>query len=469
MLAAFTGCAVAPQPTSGVAVDALESTCAGGGSTHNDMPHNDMPHNDMPHNGLTTEALQENAALLAFLSQNPLSTDAFVQAGLEVRQVLATESARTLLSYVVSCALDPCTAVKVKDALGQTHSFRGELGYCGPEAPTMLRGWSGAAPTEACQEMVSSCILARTNALGKRVVLSLRDSVYARPLVERVPVETMYRESRGTDIASFSPCPPDAASVPPAERNCGYSPRYMGRCLAGESVQLTAPPGLVVRVCEGIHGCDHPEGPNPTAGDPRWYSRHLPVTGQSSTGKWKFSCPGTHPEDGTVRAPIGPWRTYGVMLAPLDPAAPVPPEADVQAANKGYPAPETQVFTHREGAFYGNLFQSACTKLPCPAASAMLSGKQYACYSDIWSDGLAVLADRLCASSNADCFQNEPGPCLPAPEGQCDRESNETQRRYTSCGWTDLPNFLTKHTVTVYLNHPCDLNDLKNCALAHLP
>ena len=458
-LATLVGCGAVSLIASAAAPICPADPSSSSGMPHNDMPHNDMPHNDMPHNGLTADALRNNASLISYLRDHPLNSVALTALGNDVRRLLDKPEARSLLSYVVSCALDETQSVKVTDGQGCIHEFRGQLGYCSDSAPSPLRGWSTGAAPQACQEMVSSCVLARTNALGKRVMISMRDSLNARSLERIVPVDTQYRENHGTNIVSFSPCTGPTPS--PENRNCGYSPRYVGRCTASSEVHLVAPHGVFVRICEGVHGCDNEALPTITPGGRRWYSRRLQVKGDPSTGAWKFQCPSEDPDAQTVRGPIGQHRTYSVMLTSNDPATMVARDADVSAP--GYPATEAETFPYREGAFYGNLFET-CDKVACGVGAKLLAGKQYACSSEIWSDGSAMLADRLCARPSGECFQNQPGTCQ-APSNFCDKQSTEVQSRYLSCGYRAQPEFLGKHAVTVYLNHPCDLNNAQNCAL----
>ena len=76
-----------------------------------------------------------------------------------------TVQGRELLSYLVSCAL-PAGVHAILPGASATVSFPGDLGL----AP----GWRERPLTPAEQEIVSACILARVNAFGVPVRLSMR-------------------------------------------------------------------------------------------------------------------------------------------------------------------------------------------------------------------------------------------------------------------------------------------------------
>ena len=165
------------------------------------------------------------------------------------------------------------------------------------------------------------------------------------------------------------------------------------------------------------------------------------------------------------------------MVAPPELSRPLPATADVALSAPGvyrrYPASEEEVFTVREGAFYGNLFKPVGSGV---SPTAMLPGDQYACYSDVWTDPMAHMADRLCAGRDEACFENLPGPCLMTSGhgGLCEGKLDGS---YYGCAAPveeedDSPAEPTrsKHVVTVYLNHPCDVaSDVDKCQKAYAP
>ncbi|HSS01981.1 MAG TPA: hypothetical protein VLM79_33210, partial [Kofleriaceae bacterium] len=98
-----------------------------------------------------------------------------------------------------------------------------------------------------------------------------------------------------------------------------------------------------------------------------------------------------------------------------------------------------------------------------------LVGQLYACYSDVWTDGIAHDADRLCAG--IPCFDNSPEPCLwqsgspgtPATIHACTDESCPLEESYLGCN-AHAGEQRWDHAITVFLNDPCDLStDLCSC------
>jgi len=440
---------------------------------------NDMPNNDMPNNGLTVQALTKNQALVTALAGAPLTAAVFTG------DALASPYAADLVKYVVSCALDPCDEVELPTRTVEQRTlaasfggaFRGELGLCGDRYNQLAAAreprWRDAAPSAGCLERVSACVLARTNALGQRVVLSIRGDGTA--LSAQVPVQPAFREHHGTPIVSFAPCggPPGAGA--PGDRNCGWAPRFVGECVAGSRVQLAATTPAEVRICAGIYGCDHDApGAGPTtlpASDTPWYGGTWLATSPTPADAVAFTCPANGPIlDASRRAGY-----YAVMVAAPAGLSSVPMTTDVRRVgpvapdHDQYPAPEREVFTYREGAFYGNLFAVASPQFP---SNTMLWGDQFACYGDRWDKGNALLAARLCAGTGSDrdgagtpCFANPPRAC-DGPTPAC----TTTDLVATSCVGIRADADAARrwgHPYTTYLNHPCDLfTDRRVCATA---
>jgi hypothetical protein len=76
-----------------------------------------------------------------------------------------SEEGRELLRYTVECALPPDTSVTIADSEGTEHTFDGLVGLA-PE-------WETEACEEECQEWVSACLFARSNAYGESVMIEL--------------------------------------------------------------------------------------------------------------------------------------------------------------------------------------------------------------------------------------------------------------------------------------------------------
>jgi hypothetical protein len=436
-----------------------------------------MPHNDMPHNALSVTALEDSHALIASLATRALSRNLFDDVELETQ--LTRGFAADLVKYVISCALDPCEEVAIPKKLIAVHSkfgeaFQGELGQCGKRYGDPP--WRSSAPSQACLERVSACILARTNAMHSRVVFSMRGEGTA--LQPRVPVETSFRENDGTPIVSFRGCDAECLWGDPLKRNCDWEPRYVGQCTSGTKVRLglTDPKRTArIRVCAGIYGCDSyakDAGPTTVPGS------KLPIYGglliaPTAANVIDFDCPANGPILGGTTAT----GYYAVMLAAPTSSTRLPSETDVQRIDSSgaalsatdsdsYPAPEQAVFTYREGSFYGTLFKDR-QQQPAPSCGAsMLSGNQYVCYSSLWTKGTAMAAHRLCAGASGDpwlsekgCFVNRPRPC-DGPEGSGYCAPHATPLVATQClGISAATSVATtwQHPYTSYLNHPCDL------------
>jgi hypothetical protein len=299
-----------------------------------------------------------------------------------------------------------------------------------------------------------------------------------------VPIETRWRENEGlTEIASFGE---------------GWSPRFVGRCSGGR-VSLHLNGNGTLRVCKGIYGCDGPRAKHP------YYAGFIAEQALEHGEALTFQCPDSGPKaNGTDH------HYFSVMVADLRPKVPVAgPLHDLKRLdvvpstcgnNFDYPASEEQVFTYREGGFYGNLFQPAVV-----TDAGTIAAEEYSCYSDVWGDGLARLAGRACAgpitgaqpslgcpadftdslppdAGESLCFVNPPqgclrhSPCVDAGHAHvnvCTTEFGATtnylgcandpaaatrQASYLECHGFPIgrPATTWGYATTVYLNDPCD-------------
>ena len=352
-------------------------------------------HNDMPRNGLTPEAIGK------------------------------------LVEYIASCALD--RDVKLGSPFDKRGTLHGELGLCGRRSPH--GDWRKAPPTKDCLQTVSACVLARVNALHRKVLISVRgEPACLFPLQPRVPVEPAYREDDGArGIESFAACAADAR--PSADQRCGFAPRFVGRCVPGAKLHLTFEREGLARVCKGLYGCNAGEDHPPYAG-------HVESRSVKAGRGLKFACPA----NGTFSLQVAS-MTGGPVDTALDAAV-------QRTAEVRYPANEEEVFAVREGAFYGNLFEKPGQHKPDRA----LFGDQFACYDRGWSDPIAHFADRLCASPEATspCFENRPVEC-PA---SCSGTSAPPESAFLGCQGVryDGAPPARWNGVTVFLNDPCDLS-----------
>jgi hypothetical protein len=363
-------------------------------------------------------------------------------------------------------------------------------------APVSIRVSSSAC---LCSSMIaiaviglSLAVLARVNAVEARVALSMRGD--GRATRSKVRVETQFREDHGTPIQSFKACDQMCLWGDPTRRNCDWEPRYVGQCVRGprdnsvvRKVRLKLDPGTTrrVRICKGIYGCDDSDpalgagaATAPVFSDGRFVEFPTYYGGEmiryTSVGDTvEFDCPENGPLVSTVSTTKLRTGYYSVMLGTRDPGAPIPPDADVAlekqlpeaakepfATHDAYPASEVNVYTYREGGFFGSIFSPVST-VSCPAEQ-ILSGDQFVCHSDVWTAGAAIFADRLCAGPTGvktNCFPNPPGNCDPSPEPPpaCTRKppGDPAPAVYDTCDFRSTGPW--KHPFTTYLNHPCDL------------
>lgn len=460
------------------------------------------------HNGLSVAALEHNAitankAALLVLSRFPLTTstlegtnpavaaayhsmDASTNMGDQLHDAVAQEA----MQYVVACALGRDQRVSYHNRFGDNVTFSGGLGICGTQggATSPVGDWSAAAPTSDCLELVSACLMARTNALGKRIFLSLRGQPSAPSLLPAqlpvfslagsVPTQVHYKE--GARVASYQACATSRSGV---ARDCGWTAKSIGRCVAGEVVTIGAGANVtscsdplgsasgdtMLRVCRGLYGCD--------TTTPAYASPYAGMIGQNDDAcaghnpSVQFVCPA----NGPLVDPADPVTRYGyysVMMAPHDSASTLSGTETIAVTSGVYPATERQVFSYPEGGFFGNIFQP--TQLGAGIATrVLLTGAvadslvlnpgtdppvmfkdMHACYADEWTDGVAELTGRMCLASTGTCGIRIAGPCssrcaiLDGPEIVGDGDYHGC-RDFTGRSWSK--------PVTTFLNYPCDL------------
>jgi hypothetical protein len=423
----------------------------------------------MPKNGISPESLRANQKLLERLKTSRLS-----ELKLDDVEPFSTQDkdleplANELVSYIVDFALGPDQPVTVTvPQFNKVYKWSGSQGVCAKRA-SPLGDWFNDLPQQSCLEMVSSSVLARVNALNKVVRISVRAPGDVVAIFDKVPVEPITREKnaagQGTMIESFADCIGASGRKPTkATDDCGWSPRYVGQCAAGKEINLklgsvqAGSPSVLVRVCAGIHGCNYAK--YGTGDDRRRYIQNI-VNGElDSTGdSIEFTCPSNGPYEyvhgGDAVKMVG-YGYFSVMTSA--------PGADVIFDGSGdvkYPAREEDVFRYQEGAFYGDVFGSVAAV----HSGKVLFGNQYACYAPNWGEGVAKLADRLCAVPHPtdvqidNCFVNAPKSCW---DSVCDMAIAGHHRAYAWCREGELR---WNYPITVYLNHPCDLSSDAACS-----
>lgn len=422
----------------------------------------------MHKNGLSKEAFSRNAltlnpAALAALTTHPLTQAMMTNPDLS--SALGDPNARAVMTELVRCALKPTTTFVYTSSNGTQTSFTGEVGLCS-DASHSGGDWSVGVPSETCQQLVTGCVLSRVNAFGQSVPISIQGDNSVPPPASSVTTEKTYRAPTTSDpaigqtIASFLPCFPAG--------NCGqWVAGSVGTCAAGARVTLTETStcNIPLQICDGIAGCVDPTQGDPPGAVPS--QNRLPVTRTSCTAA--FDCP-----------PSGAFSTM-IKLTGLQVKPPI------QATNATYPATEDQVFGVREGAFYGNMFDtSGLTRMTCTwNGSRTCVGKVctdcqpipvianthvYSCFAagiahNRNENGAVYENDRVCAGAS-NCFNHTPDRCY-----YNDATDNATMGSH--CTW-DGQTFGTckdptgsdpkaYHVITTYLHASCDLIDSNVC------
>jgi hypothetical protein len=386
----------------------------------------------MPQNRLHPGVIDANLDLLDHVWSYSLTTPGFnelLQAHPEVASLFNTgqpTSAEYLMEAITSCALNSEQSVTA-DGMTPSHTWWGEFGLC--SGPTGTWGdWAGEGDTwtsgSACWEIVAGCVLARMNALGKHVPISLRVANLDGHLREfepatKVRVRTTLREGQTAGGE--------------------WQPEFVGICARDEMVTLQRDDSTKVRVCKGIHGCDpggqHAMGP----GSAHVYAGFVGDF-EAGSGAIEFPCP-----TDVSTAPNGrPDRAYFSVM--VDPAVAGTPSRDLVAPLRSdvpfviYPATEQEVFTYPEGAFYGGLYRTESFGI-----------ERWACHSEMWQSSKSYFADRLCADPGNPQNCGLQGTSV-ACEAACAGRS--PQGAYFGCQVPNIPNFQYYSTVTVFLNEP---------------
>jgi hypothetical protein len=133
-----------------------------------------VANNAITMNALTTNALTTHPERLRELIESPLVDDSF-KPGSSLGDALWDPSAQQVMEYLVSCALEPGQRLSWPPPSSPgpplaPMTWEGSLGLC----PRWGQAAGGVAGDAACQELVSACLLARNNAFGMPVQISLR-------------------------------------------------------------------------------------------------------------------------------------------------------------------------------------------------------------------------------------------------------------------------------------------------------
>jgi hypothetical protein len=381
--------------------------------------------NSLSTDALVLNAIATNAQANGWLATRPLAplfhpAYATQQENIYLRTQLRDPDAQQFMEYLVSCALKTGQDLQYYDPLGTPPGpkvWRGKAGLC-PQ-------WLSSAPTADCLNRVSACILARNNALGKRVELSIRGELPVVPAP--FPLETVTRPAEHDPdttlwLPSFQTC---AVPSTGAARSCGWTADAIGSCTPGSTVWVGAGgqsscPGsalgsssgarMVLRVCKGTVGCEHLD------------SRFLAKADASCAGMdpaVSFTCPA----EGYFSVMTAPWDSTLSGTA----AVAVTPSPSAR-----YGLSEQQVYTVREGAFYGNIFDPKALATQVEVRVTRVGDREYyevvgdevviqgaiyrlmySCYDPAWTNGAAYSTNRVCAlpNSGANCAATVVGAC----------------------------------------------------------
>lgn len=418
-------------------------------------------YNGILYNGILYNSLTANAQANPVMAQVPLATESYDGRVPELKQQLSDSLTQSFMGYLVSCALEPGQVVKY-DEPGWENQWEGAMGLC-PD-------WNYGPASQECQEIVSSCLLARVNANGKAVEVSFRGHDGYGLEIElgsEVPSGDTY-EDKTPVTALTTECSVASSSI---WRECGWDHDFVGYCGPGSTVTVGAgaPPASscasskigktydvgygtdsIMRVCSGILGCK--------TSDPTFIG-HADNTCGTYQPSVTFTCPSS--------------GYYTVMTANRWSHRKV---ETATAANAGYMhASERQVFSWREGAFYGNLFGALHGQVDVhydPQIGKVV-GRQYvvegavytnmwACYSNVWTYPDAYMKDRVCAGSATNCAATPVGACqyhaTGSPTYVCDYNDGDPvlgDSDYQGCKGKNGTYW--KNAITTYLNDPCDV------------
>lgn len=449
-------------------------------------------------NSLTTQELVVNAIAANHNANEALSTSSLeslfdpdlMVAGPKsslVNHQLRDPYAQRFMAYLVGCALGQGETLTwlnpLQPAGSQESEWVGSAGLC--------PWWRTSVPGAACLKRVTACLLARNNGLGYRVELSMRGELrepalsLAQPFVLdswTTPVNQLPTAS--APMNSAMPC---AEQTTGANRDCGWTMHSVGWCPAGQTISVgaggpetcsaEAPLGssedarMVLRVCNGIAGCNSNDTRHVASSEGCTPGSTNPDPAMDSDPSVRFTCPANG-------------GYFSVMTAPWDSDA--PGTANV-AVTPGVQAPlsERGVYRIREGAFYGNLFGKDALRDDINVTVTLATGTRdkyvvnrppsrqtkpifkdlYACYDPGWVYGQAYATYRVCAlpGTHEDCAATVTGPCWTDDSVATHRCETQDGPLLSGDGdferCKDPTNATWKEPVTVYLNGACDLVD----------
>jgi hypothetical protein len=274
-------------------------------------------------------------------------------------------------------------------------------------------------------------------------------------------------------VASTLDCDPFETGV---FRNCGFKPERVGQCRKGTRVHVGAggvPPDfacgtpplgatlegtVVLRVCEGFGACG---GSTALAQSGMTCSSYQPAV--------SFVCPDSE----VFSVMTGSWNSADAG------------KARVEVRNAVYPAREEQLFSLREGAFFGNIFGvgalapgvdvwvDGAGQLHKDVSNIHVTGsvypKMFACTAPGWTRADAYANERLCAIAGENCVAQVVGRCDATVAAgsytglRCQVDNASGFGDYGQC--VDTAGVVYPQVVTPHLSQPCDnVSDPLLCA-----
>jgi hypothetical protein len=226
-------------------VAALLGGCVADLTDEEDLDYGETEDAVVGQNRLSANRLSANR-----LSANRLSANRLSANSLEVQGLMATDSGREVMQYIVGCAMPTGQSLTLQDPAGVKYTYPGWIGL----AP----GWATRIPTVSERRWVTACLLARTNVNGIPVSISMRNdsaAVLSTTAAERAsytqvegaffgdlfaPNPTAFAcSSRGWTqiVGTFRAC---ALSSNGLTTDCGFT--YAGNCSASTTCSDTTAP-----------------------------------------------------------------------------------------------------------------------------------------------------------------------------------------------------------------------------------
>lgn len=152
-------------------VSSLWGACAVEDTETSELSANAIAANGIAANAIAANGLVSNHVVASLLADGAIATQEATasQAGLDL---IAAAGGMELFSYIVSCALPEGSVVSATVG-GAAHEFHGSLGLA-PE-------WESRGLTLSERRWVSACLLARVNAYGMSVQISMRGAEALTP------------------------------------------------------------------------------------------------------------------------------------------------------------------------------------------------------------------------------------------------------------------------------------------------